>query len=64
MMRQMNARDRARINMSRVEQREEGALGRAVETLHDQPAVVGAAAWPRGENRLAGRDIRAEVEAL
>jgi hypothetical protein len=36
-------------------------FGRAVEALHDQPALVVDAARPRGEHRLAGRHIGTEV---
>src|SRR5262245_39901842 len=64
MMRQVNARDRAGIDARRIEQREERALGRAVEALYDQPAVVVAAARLGGEHRLAGGDGRTEIESL
>ena len=64
MMRQVDAGDRAQIEARRIEQREERALGRAVEALHDQPALVVAAARPGGEHRLAGGDIGTEVEGL
>src|SRR5262249_20432029 len=63
-VRQVDARDWPGFDSRRVEQREESPLGRAVEALHDQPAVVVAAARARGKYRFAGRAIGAEIVSL
>jgi hypothetical protein len=61
---QTDARNRAGIDISSVEQGEERTLGAAIGTLDDQPAVVVPGALSRCEHRLAGHHVGAEIEEL
>ena len=60
----MNPRERPGVDMRGIEHGEVRSFGAAVETLHDQPAVVARGAGPCGKDGLSGNDVLAEIEQL